>query len=59
MDYIEALELSLDIKAKKNFIPMQPGDVYKTYADTSSLFEATDINHKHQLKVTTILTATV
>ncbi|HIF9155054.1 TPA: NAD-dependent epimerase [Photobacterium damselae] len=41
MDYIEALEDSLGTEAKKNFMPMQPGDVYKTYADTSGLFEAT------------------
>jgi UDP-glucuronate 4-epimerase len=41
MDYIEALEDSLGIKAKKNFMPMQPGDVYATYADTQDLFEVT------------------
>lgn len=40
MDYIEALELNLDIKAKKNFMPIQSDDVYKTYADSSGLFEA-------------------
>jgi UDP-glucuronate 4-epimerase len=42
MNFIEALEKSLDIKAKKNFMPMQAGDVYQTYADTTDLFEATD-----------------
>ncbi|HIH0901134.1 TPA: NAD-dependent epimerase [Vibrio cholerae] len=41
MEYIEALENSLGIEAKKNFMPMQPGDVYQTYADTQALFEAT------------------
>ncbi len=41
MDYIQALEGSLGIEAKKNFMPMQPGDVYQTYADTRALFEAT------------------
>ena len=41
MDFIEALESSLGIKAKKNFMPMQAGDVYQTYADTTDLFEAT------------------
>lgn len=41
MDYIQALEDSLGIEAKKNFMPMQPGDVYQTYADTTALFEAT------------------
>lgn len=41
MDYIESLEDALGIEAKKNFMPMQPGDVYATYADTQDLFEAT------------------
>ncbi len=50
MDYIEALESSLDIQAKKNFMPMQPGDVYKTYADTSGLFEATGYKPQTPIK---------
>lgn len=37
MDYIGALELALGITAKKNFLPMQPGDVPATSADTSEL----------------------
>ena len=37
MDYITALEDSLGIEAKKNFMPIQPGDVYQTYADTNAL----------------------
>ncbi|HHN9566606.1 TPA: NAD-dependent epimerase/dehydratase family protein [Escherichia coli] len=41
MEYIQALEDSLGIEAKKNFMPMQPGDVYQTYADTNALFEST------------------
>lgn len=41
MDYIESLETSLGMEAKKNFMPMQPGDVYATYADTEDLFNAT------------------
>ncbi|MBY8203910.1 NAD-dependent epimerase [Vibrio fluvialis] len=41
MEYIQALEDSIGIEVKKNFMPMQPGDVYQTYADTTSLFEAT------------------
>ncbi|KAE8177965.1 NAD-dependent epimerase [Photobacterium carnosum] len=51
MDYIEALENSLGIQAKKNFMPMQPGDVYKTYADTSGLFEATGYKPETPIKV--------
>ncbi|CAM3195776.1 NAD-dependent epimerase [Vibrio rarus] len=49
MDYIEALEEALGIEAKKNFMPMQPGDVYATYADTADLFKAT--GYKPQVKV--------
>ena len=37
MHYIEALERSLKIKAIKEFLPMQPGDVPATSADTSAL----------------------
>ena len=37
MDYIEALENALSIKATKEFLPMQPGDVPATAADTSAL----------------------
>ena len=51
MDYIEALEDSLGIQAKKNFMPMQPGDVYKTYADTSGLFESTGYKPETSIKV--------
>lgn len=41
MDYITALEEALGIEALKNFMPMQPGDVYQTYADTEDLFAVT------------------
>ena len=37
MDFISALETELGRKAKKKMLPMQPGDVYQTYADTSLL----------------------
>ncbi len=33
--YIEALERKLGMKAKKNLLPLQPGDVPGTYADIS------------------------
>ena len=49
MDYIEALEEALGIEAKKNFMDMQPGDVYMTYADTEDLFKAT--GYKPEVKV--------
>jgi UDP-glucuronate 4-epimerase len=37
MDYIGAIENSLGIQAQKNYLPMQPGDVPATSADTSEL----------------------
>jgi UDP-glucuronate 4-epimerase len=37
MDYIDAIEKSLGITATKRFLPMQPGDVPATAADTSAL----------------------
>lgn len=46
MDFITALESALGVEAKKNFMPMQPGDVYATYADTQDLFTATDYQRK-------------
>ena len=39
MDYISALEKALGQEAKKNFMPIQAGDVPATHADTSSLEE--------------------
>lgn len=35
--FIEAIEVSCDQKAVKNYLPMQPGDVRSTYADVDSL----------------------
>jgi len=37
MDFIEAIETKLGITAKKDLLPMQPGDVPMTWADTSDL----------------------
>ena len=41
MDFIEQIETNLGKKAIKNFLPMQPGDVYQTFADTSLLEKET------------------
>ncbi len=41
MDYIKCIENAIGREAKKEFLPMQPGDVYQTYADSSALGEAT------------------
>jgi UDP-glucuronate 4-epimerase len=37
MSYIEAVENALGLTATKTFLPMQPGDVPATAADTSAL----------------------
>ncbi len=37
MRFIELLELSIGKEAKKEFFPMQPGDVKETFADTTDL----------------------
>lgn len=37
MDFIEAIESKLGIIAKKELLPMQPGDVPMTWADTADL----------------------
>jgi UDP-glucuronate 4-epimerase len=37
MYFIECIEKALGKTAKKNFLPLQPGDVPKTYADIDAL----------------------
>ncbi len=49
LDFIEQLELNLGKKAIKNFMPMQPGDVYKTWADIEPLKKVTDF--KPQIEI--------
>jgi UDP-glucuronate 4-epimerase len=39
LDFIAALEEAVGVRAKIQFLPMQPGDVPVTYADTSKLQE--------------------
>lgn len=47
--YIEAIEKALGVTAKKNLLPMQPGDVLETSADTEALYQA--IGFKPQTSV--------
>ncbi|WP_044418041.1 NAD-dependent epimerase [Halarcobacter anaerophilus] len=42
MDFIQTLEKSIGKEAKKNFMPMQAGDVESTYADTTELIKTFD-----------------
>ena len=44
MDFISEIEQALGVEAKKEFLPMQPGDVYQTNADTTRL--ETEIGYK-------------
>ena len=39
MYFVETLEKALGTTAVKEFLPMQPGDVYQTYADVTPLIE--------------------
>ena len=49
MDYIKALEKTLGMKAKVNFLPLQPGDVPDTYASTKKLKD--EFNYKPSTSV--------
>ncbi|GAA5192839.1 NAD-dependent epimerase [Ferrimonas gelatinilytica] len=40
LTFIQTLEQALGVKAQLNLMPMQPGDVYTTYADTENLQQA-------------------
>ena len=42
LEYIEAIENALNIKAHKELLPLQPGDVLDTYADVTDLFKDFD-----------------
>lgn len=39
-DFIGAIEQAAGVNAQKNYLPMQDGDVYQTYADTDKLNHA-------------------
>ena len=51
MEYVKALEVSLGVEAQYNMMPIQPGDVLATHADTSSL--ANYVNFKPNTPVGT------
>lgn len=44
MEFIEVIQRELGLKAKMNLKPMQPGDVKRTWADSSDLYK--DINYQ-------------
>ena len=49
MDFISEMEEAMGMEAKKEFLPMQPGDVYQTNADTS-LLEA-EVGYKPHVRL--------
>ncbi|HIO92098.1 MAG TPA: NAD-dependent epimerase [Leucothrix mucor] len=49
MDYINSIEKHLDIKAKINLLPLQPGDVPDTYADVEDLIA--DVNYRPSMSL--------
>lgn len=49
LDFIEMLEKSIGVDAKKNFMDMQDGDVVSTYADTNDLIK--DFGYKPDTKL--------
>ncbi len=51
VDFIETLEKHLGIKAQKELLPMQPGDVPETYADIEDLMKDTGFKPKVSLDV--------
>lgn len=51
MYFIETLEKKLGKEAQKEFYPMQPGDVYQTYADVTDLIDDFDFKPNTPLDV--------
>lgn len=51
LDYISAIEEALDLKADKELLPLQPGDVPDTYADVNELVK--DFNYKPSMEIQT------
>jgi len=49
LDYIEAIEEAIGVKAKKDLLPIQPGDVPDTYADVDDLVR--EFNYKPSMSV--------
>ncbi|MFY0642996.1 MAG: NAD-dependent epimerase [Bacteroidia bacterium] len=50
MDYIKAVEDSLGMEAKKNYMGMQAGDVRETYANVDDLYEMIDFKPSTSVK---------
>jgi UDP-glucuronate 4-epimerase len=51
LQFITVLENALGITARKEFLPMQPGDVVETYADTQPLTDAVGFQAKTSIEM--------
>jgi UDP-glucuronate 4-epimerase len=49
-EFIDAIEDELGIRAKRKYLPIQPGDVPKTYADVSHLQQEIDYKPNTEVK---------
>lgn len=49
-DFIKAIESACGKEAEKIYLPMQPGDVVRTYADIDSLIDITGVKPETSLK---------
>jgi len=50
LEYIQAIEEALGVKAKKKLLPLQPGDVIETYADIDDLIKEFNYKPKTSIK---------
>ena len=51
MDFIDAIEKSLGIKSQKNLMPIQPGDVERTWANVDDLIADLDYKPETDIKI--------
>ena len=49
LEFVELIERTLNLKAKKKLLPIQPGDVSKTYADIEE--SKKDLNFRPKVKI--------
>ncbi|MDP5081731.1 MAG: NAD-dependent epimerase [Winogradskyella sp.] len=50
LDFIKEIEINLDTEAKKNMLPIQPGDVERTWADVDQLIKDYDYRPNTPIK---------
>jgi UDP-glucuronate 4-epimerase len=50
LSFIETMEILMNSKAKREYLPMQDGDVYKTWANIDKIKQKIDFNKRTKLK---------